>query len=180
MNCPDGHGPLRQTDYRAVQIHECATCLGRWFDRDELRLAKDRTDEDLRWLDFDPFLQEAEAATPSSRSCPVCAAPMGSIVYESSGVLIDSCPNGHGVWLDHGEFEKIVDHLEREVASRTAAEFRKDAVHALAQTVTGKEGLVSELRDLFAVLGLLEARLGVEHPRIAAAVNAIYVGSPFK
>jgi Zn-finger nucleic acid-binding protein len=180
MNSPDCHVPLRQTDYRGVQIHECPTCLGRWFDRDELRRAKDRTDEDLRWLDFDPFTREADGGATSGRACPRCANPMGTVVYEDSGVLIDKCPDGHGVWLDHGEFEKIVEHLEQEVTSRTASEFRRDAVHALAQAVTGRDGAVSELRDLFTILGLLEARLGVEHPTIAAAVNAIYLGSPFK
>ncbi|HXK37207.1 MAG TPA: zf-TFIIB domain-containing protein, partial [Candidatus Paceibacterota bacterium] len=60
MNCPECEVPLRRTDCYGVNIDECPKCLGRWFDRDELRRAKDRTDEDLRWMDFDPFARDAE------------------------------------------------------------------------------------------------------------------------
>jgi Zn-finger nucleic acid-binding protein len=182
MKCPDCHLELRQTDYHKIQIDECPQCLGRWFDRNELRKAKDRTDEDLRWLDFDPFARTAEAspATAKGRLCPHCSVGMGVIAYETSGVLIDKCGSCHGIWLDHGEFEKIVKHLEDEVSSETAAQYRKDAEKQFAQIVTGPEGPISELRDFFAVLNLLEMRSGVEHPKLAAAVERIYEASPLK
>jgi Zn-finger nucleic acid-binding protein len=182
VQCPDCQAQLRQTDYRGVRIDECPQCRGRWFDRDELRRAKDCTDQDLRWLDFDPFARNADTSpdTPKGRLCPRCSVAMGVIAYETSGVLIDKCAGCHGVWLDHGEFEKIVKHLEHEVSSEPAAQYRKDAEKQFAQIVTGPEGPVSELRDFFAVLNLLEMRLAVEHPTLASLVEAIYLASPFK
>lgn len=71
MNCPDCQAPLRQTDYHEVHIDECPQCLGRWFDRNELRRAKDRTDNYLRWLDFDPFARGAgDPPAATGRLCP--------------------------------------------------------------------------------------------------------------
>jgi Zn-finger nucleic acid-binding protein len=182
MKCPDCQAELRETDYRGVRIEECPHCLGRWFDRDELRQAKDRSGQELRWLDFDPFARHAAASPASSkrRLCPRCALAMGVIVYETSGVLIDKCSNCHGIWLDHGEFEKIVKHLEDEVSSETASQYRREAEKQFAQIVAGPEGPISELRDFFAVLNLLEMRLGVEHRTLADTVEGIYVASPFK
>ena len=182
MKCPDCHVELRQTDYHRIHIDECPQCLGRWFDRKELRKAKDRTDEALRWLDFDPFARGAAAspAAANGRLCPRCSVEMGVIAYETSGVLIDKCSSCHGVWLDHGEFEKIVGHLEDEVSSETAAQYRKDAEKQFAQIVMGPEGPISELRDFFAVLNLLEMRLLIEHPKLANAAEKIYLFSPLK
>jgi Zn-finger nucleic acid-binding protein len=173
---------LCQTDYHGVHIDECPQCRGRWFDRGELRRAKDRTDQDLRWLDFDPFARSADTSTSAAqgRLCPRCSVAMGVVVYETSGVLIDKCAGCHGVWLDHGEFEKIVKHLEREVLSESAAQYRKDVEKQFAQIVTGPEGPLSELRDFFTVLNLLEKRLGVEHPRLASTIEEISLASPFK
>jgi Zn-finger nucleic acid-binding protein len=182
MNCPDCQAPLRQTDYHGIRIDECPSCLGRWFDRDELRRAKDRTDEYLRWLDFDLFARGAgdSPAAATGRLCPRCSAKMGVIVYETSGVVIDKCLSCHGIWLDHGEFEKIVKHLQDETSSETAAQYCEDVGRQFAQIVTGHEGPISELRDFFAVLNLLEMRLAVEHPKFAGAVTGIYSASPLK
>ena len=182
MNCPDCHAPLCQTDYHGINIDECPSCLGRWFDRDELRRAKDRTDQYLRWLDFDPFA--GDTSDPEvigfARLCPRCSHKMGVIGYETSGVLIDKCSSCHGVWLNHGEFEKIVKHLKTETCTETAAQYRKDVQHQFQEIFTGPEGPISELRDFFAVLNLLEMRLAVEHPTLAATVQDIYLSSPFK
>jgi Zn-finger nucleic acid-binding protein len=182
MDCPDCHTPLRQTDCHGVRVDECPTCLGRWFDRDELRRAKDSTDHDLRWLDFDPFAADPgdSPATAKGRLCPRCAVKMGAIAYENSGVSIDKCTNCHGVWLDHDEFEKIVGHLEREVNSETAAEYREEAGRQFAQIFKGPEGPASELRDLFAVLHLLRRRFSVEHSRLSDTIDQIYSANPFK
>ena len=79
MKCPDCQTQLHQFDYKGVRIDECPKCKGRWFDRGELKTAKDRTDDDLRWLDFDPFGAEADRyAVASSKTllCPNCSTRM--------------------------------------------------------------------------------------------------------
>ena len=182
MNCPDCGSELRETNYCGIRIDECPRCLGRWLDRDELRRAKDRTDQDLRWLDFDLFGGDV-GTRPAHRKvklCPRCSDSMAVIAYETSGVFVDVCSNCHGAWLDHGEFEKIIRHLEHEAVSETAGQFGRDVEHQLAQVVTGPEGPISELRDFFAVLRLLEMRLAVEHPTLATRAQQVAIASPLR
>ena len=182
MQCPEDGTVLKEADSHGVKIHECPTCLGRWFDRGELRRAKDSADEDLRWLDFDPFA--GDPAEPpaglTGRQCPRDTIPMGVIPYEKSGVQIDKCFKCHGIWLSHGEFERIVQYLEERVDSETSGQLELEAVKQLGQVLTGQEGPISELRDLFSVLHLLRQRWAVEHPRIWGVIDAISAGSPFK
>lgn len=181
MICPDCQSTLEQADLHGVRIDECPNCRGRWFDRDELRRAKDRTDDDLRWLDFDPFAADVgAAATAKGPLCPRDSIKMGSIAYEESGVRVDKCAKCHGVWLNHDEFEKIVRHLEAEVNSETAADYGREAGRQLAQIFAGPEGPLSETRDLFAVLHLLRQRLGVEHRELQGIVDHLYMSSPFR
>ncbi len=102
--------------------------------------------------------------------------PMGVIPYEQSGVCMDKCSKCHGVWLSHGEFERIVEHLEKQVNSETAAQLEAEAAHQLGQVFTGREGPLSELRDLFSVLHLLRKRWAVEHPGLSETLDAISAG----
>lgn len=182
MKCPDCSSGLEETDYRGLRLDECPRCRGRWFDRDELRQAKDRTDDDLRWLDFDPFGQEAgRFAIRSERDlCPRCETPMASLTYETSRVVIDKCEQCQGIWLNHGEFEKIIKYLYKIVSSKKAADYVKEAQTQFVEVFTGPEGTISEIRDFLAVLTLLRLRIAVEQPGIADAADTIYRYSPFK
>ncbi len=181
MQCPDCGIDLTAVAYRGVLIHECGGCRGRWFEREELRKAKDRTDDDLRWLDFYPFEATNKLAVPSQgKHCPRCAIEMSSLTYDKSRVVVDRCTKCVGVWLDHGEFEKIIRYLEHIVLTESAAGYARDAVKQFAQIATGPKGPVAEARDFFAVLKLLEFRIAVEHPKLADAAQTIYKASPFK
>jgi Zn-finger nucleic acid-binding protein len=180
MNCPDCQVALRETDHHGIKIDECPRCLGRWFERDELRRAKDNIDDDLRWLDFDPFARDAVPASGAGRLCPRCSDKMGAVVYETSSVVVDKCPVCHGIWLDHDEFEKIVEHLKSELWSDTAGEYSKETMRQFAQIVTGPEGRFSELRDFLAVLHLLKLRIAVEHPDLAHAIETINAANPLR
>ena len=182
MTCLDCQTEMQQTDSRVVRIDECPRCRGRWFDRDELRRAKDRADDDLRWLDFDPFSEKAVPLEVASegRICPRCSVQMGAISYQTSGVVINKCNTCHGIWLHHDQFEKIVKYLEDTISSEQASHYVRDVEKQFAQIVTGSEGVMSEIRDFRAVLRLLELRLAVEHPKIAETVKRLYLLDPIK
>ncbi len=182
MQCPEDASELQTADYKGVPIGECPQCLGRWFDRDELKKAKDRTDEDLRWLDFDPFGADADrfAVRTQGKQCPKDSARMAALTYERSGVVIDRCPRCHGIWLNHGEFEKIVRYLEGVLLAKPASELTRDALKQLGEIVTGPEGVGSGVRDFLAVLKMLELRLSFEHPAVAEAADKIYRLFPIK
>ena len=182
MNCPDCRSRLEGIDSKGIQIHECSNCKGRWFDRGQLRAAKDSEDHHLRWLDFDPFGKDAEKLSVQSEGkvCPKCNKRMNSLKYTNSRVIIDKCNNCKGVWLDHGEFEKIINYLEKLLASETAKDYSKETFKQFIEIFTGSDGVVSEAKDFVAVLNLLETRISVENPRLANLCLGIYKVIPFK
>ena len=53
MNCPRCDVELSTQLITDVEIDECPECKGVWFENDELRRAKDATDPDLNWIDFE-------------------------------------------------------------------------------------------------------------------------------
>ena len=181
MNCPDCQKELGEIPFRDMVLHGCAGCKGRWFDRAELSKAKNNADEDLRWLDFDPFGQEAgaQALDTEGKVCPQCSTTMSSVNYGKSDVVIEKCAQCQGVWVHAGEFEKIIRYLEELVSSKTAPEYVKDSVAQFLEIVSGPDGVVEEVKDFLVVTKLLEVRTGVEHPQLAEAVNKIYQYFPF-
>ncbi|HQP12833.1 MAG TPA: zf-TFIIB domain-containing protein [Candidatus Omnitrophota bacterium] len=181
MICPDCDQVLMPVDFRGIKIQECAHCQGRWFDRDELTKAKNMTDDDLRWLDFDPFGQDADQfhAPPERKQCPRCQKAMDALMYEGAGVVIDRCLDCRGIWVHHGEFEKIIQYLEDLVTSKSGAEYVRDTFAQFLQIAWGKEKLSLEIRDFLVVLKLSERRWGAEHPRVADAIKRIYEYLPF-
>jgi ribosomal protein L37AE/L43A len=54
--------------------------------------------------------REAEQALASARPCPKCDGRLAEVNYE--GVQIDRCDKCNGVWLDHGELERLTQHEE--------------------------------------------------------------------
>jgi len=174
MECPECHAQLEQVSYKGVLFAECPKCRGRWFDRGQLKQAKDRTDADLRWLNFDPFEGDAGTYAVAAQRvllCPMCGKPLTALQYQTSGVTIYKCSAGHGVWLSHGEFAAIVAYLEQVVDSESAGALTKNAVKELEK---------GEVRDFLTVMKLLEMRLAVEHPLLARAAEKIQEYSPLK
>jgi Zn-finger nucleic acid-binding protein len=182
MNCPEDRTALHAALVHGVVIHACPACHGRWFDAVELRAARDRTDEDLQWLDFHLFDTETHQrrGQPRGKACPSCSRPMASLAYERSGVVVDKCDHCRGVWLHPGEFERIIGYLEQLVATESASEYARDAVRQLREIAIGGGHPVSELKDLWTVLRLLEARIGAEHPHLVDAIRRLYALFPLK
>ena len=182
MKCPDCKSELQPYDCKGIIINECIKCKGKWFDRDELRRAKDRADDDLRWLDFDPFGEDAEQLSVASEGkvCPKCLKNMLSLKYVDSKVIIDKCTSCKGIWLDPGEFAKIIRYLENKVCTETATEYVKDTFKQFIKVFTDQKGMISEVKDFLVVLHLLELRIAVEHPNLAKASKQIYKSTPFQ
>ena len=81
-----------------VELDECVKCRGVWFDKDELRQAKDITDSDLNWMDFEIWKHEDSfKAMPSEITCPVCSTKTQKINYGATAIEVDYCPSCQGV-----------------------------------------------------------------------------------
>ena len=172
MRCPNCGSELRASSREGVAVDECPQCGGTWFDRGELSRAKESADEDLRWLDYDIFAEEEESkGVLSERLCPRCGSAMYSRTYMESSVVVDACPSRHGVFLDQGEFSRIIDYLENLLVTSTSQDYARNAVEELKEVVTGPKDRVSEMKDFFAVVRLLRYRIGAEHPRVAETLT---------
>lgn len=182
MNCPDCRNELIAIDFKGIRFYECVKCRGRWFDRDELKKAKDREDEDIRWLDFDPFGVDAVRFSVQSegRECPACSRKMSSLSYSKSGVIIDKCPDCEGVWLGPGEFEKIIKYLENVILTESAKDYTKDTFKQFIEIFAGPGDAESEIKDFLAILHLLQLRIAAEHPKLTDTFQNIYKSIPFK
>jgi uncharacterized protein len=182
MNCPNCESALETIDMKGIKVDECVRCQGHWFDRGELRLAKDKQDDDIRWLDFDPFGKDAEEFSTASegKRCPKCAEQMKALTYRQSKVVIDKCPECYGVWLDHGELEKIVKYLTDILLTKSAGDYTKATFRQFLEIFTGPEGPISEAKDFLSALWFLQLRIGVENPKITEAARNIYNYTPFK
>ena len=163
---------MTEADLEHIRVSECSEGHGYWLSAEELRQAKDRAYRDIRWIDDDLF-GAAVNRRAGRRKCPVCGEGMNREEYPHSKVTIDVCVADHGVWLDGGEFEKIVGSLYELTHELTAREYRHETAVQLKEVFTGPESRLSEFEDFLAVYRLLKLRLAVEHPRAAALSQAL-------
>ena len=113
MQCPNDNENLEKVLFHNVEVDYCPKCLGVWFDKDELRLAKDDKDKQLNWLDFDLWRDKGKFEVMRvSKFCPVDRVGLVEIEYNGSKTKIDFCKNCGGVWLDRGEFKQLINYLK--------------------------------------------------------------------
>jgi Zn-finger nucleic acid-binding protein len=174
VNCPSCEHALEPTDLDHVVIHDCPQCHGMWFERDQLKRATDNANQWLRWIDFDVFAAAEASAERGDACCPACGRQMTTLVYPHSRVKIDVCAADHGVWLDGGEFDKIVTALDDLTNQLSEQDYERASLQELRKMISGgQESRLSEFRDFTAIFRLLEMRLGAEHPLVAAAVDIV-------
>jgi len=181
MNCPSCSVGLRKKALSNIEVDECEKCKGIWFEDDELRKAKDSSDPDLNWMDFDIGKNKDQVkARPGKLRCPQCNKSLVVINYGNTGVEIDYCPSCKGTWLNKGEFKKIVDGLTNELLTKPFSKYIKASIEEAKEIVTGSEGFVSEWKDFATVLQMMQHRLFIENPKLLDAVITIQKVNPIK
>ena len=146
MMCPKYCGvALQRIKVGKVEVDRCPKCEGIWFDSkgDELlevlRLGWDNAPEPIKrsWemggVRFAP-------AEPNKYNCPRCGREL--FTHNYLGVRgafgIDSCPAGHGVWLDDSELGKAYVTLRRVETDKLAPKTPKSGILAQIRTVMTK------------------------------------------
>lgn len=118
MQCVHCGTDLVPEAYEEATVDRCPGCQGVWLDSGELSKIvetmevpmPDETVQDTLAVAFEGVPQDEQARL---RRCPKCGAAMHTVNYDySSGVILDRCPKGHGIWLDGGELEKVQAHAE--------------------------------------------------------------------
>lgn len=105
-HCPQCGKPLSVVTVRNLRIDCCRQCRGIWFDPGELQMLSGLSKE----------IPSNHLAHRHSRyRCPVCQAEMEEYVFlNPRNLLVDRCPNGHGVYLEDRELERVFEIVEGE------------------------------------------------------------------
>lgn len=89
-----------------LKIDFCENCESIWFDRGELIKALEMDVKDIS--KYFPSRTKESVRGTGKRLCPICKSYMTLINYsKDTGIWIDLCPNGCGIFLDAGELELI-------------------------------------------------------------------------
>ena len=173
IKCPKcDNEELKEVPFEGVKVDSCSSCKGYWFERDEMRKAKDEKEETMNWMDVDLWENEEKfKITKDKFICPDCGLPLYEVNYGDSNIKVDVCNMCEGMWLDKGEFKKVMNYLKEKADDKIMNEYFKTLVEETGEVFLGPESLEEEVRDVLTVLSLLKYRFAGKHPFISRAIN---------
>jgi Zn-finger nucleic acid-binding protein len=163
----------------SMDFEGCAKCKGIWLIKDELRKLKNKVNEgSMRWLNDEIEDMEKTNARVTNRSCVKCkTTKMVAVLFGKSAVIVDWCPQCHGVWLDKGEFEAITAYLRAELGAMHPKDIERLVKEDIERVWSGgPETRVEELLDASAAVSALINTTIFDHPalfKLATAAGAI-------
>lgn len=125
MICPTCHNVTIVVEQEKIELDYCTNCSGVWFDSGELELMLELIGLEGSSLPIADMLSSLEAkTTEKKRRCPMCNQKMRKVTMgREPAVLIDGCPEGHGLWFDGGEVnELIVQYVKKSSAGLDSQE----------------------------------------------------------
>ncbi len=179
MNCPRCKTKKLSEKVKVgdVVIDRCSFCGGLWFERDELRLAKDKKlkdakwmdielrDKSLDWIEFDLWKDESKfKAEKDIKFCPHCKTSLYKINYGNSGVEIDVCGVCKGIWLERNDFKKIIKYVKNKAGYEVLNNYMKNLISQTKEIFIGPESIKSEMTDLLTLTKLLKYKLTAQYP----------------
>ena len=107
MNCPKCEQALSAKEVRGIEVDQCPSCRGIWFDDSELETILEHSRSDLRPLRSG---REEDTLNRQSGKCPRDGQSMMRVCSaKKSEVVLDVCPECSGIWLDVGELDKLTE-----------------------------------------------------------------------
>ncbi len=100
---------MELVSYDKIKVDRCTACGGLWFQPDELRDLRD----DIWMADYIIDSGDKKVGRAANRNkdinCPQCdIAMLQESDPEQAHITYESCPKGHGIFLDAGEFTDLV------------------------------------------------------------------------
>ncbi len=99
----------RGVGVETIEIDLCPKCSGMWLDQQELKEMDDNFFVDMEEIKYEKTSPNEE---DKALNCPRCeGAPTLSKCHPAGfeKVVVDTCPECNGFWLDEGEMGKIRD-----------------------------------------------------------------------
>jgi len=116
MICPVCKYDMIVVEYRNIELDYCSNCKGVWFDAGELELLLESHGLEETKVFLDGILNSQEApSSEKKRNCPICGRKLKkTAIGTQPEILIDTCPDEHGLWFDGGEVTQLIRHLAGE------------------------------------------------------------------
>lgn len=105
--CPACGNTMSVYAHNGVEIDECGTCCGLWFDHQELEALASMTDLPERLYRRRP--NPPQTRPRGTRPCPRCARTL--TVTPIQGVQVDLCAGCKGMFLDQGDLNTLLDGI---------------------------------------------------------------------
>lgn len=131
MKCLSCQSDLIKRMYENVEIDVCPNCRGVWLDSGELTKIVETIEHKFSEDAVSTVIKRANPDIPGKeyerqRHCPKCNNKLEPNNYQyNSGIVVDLCTHGHGVWLDRGEMAAVQIHDENAIQeySKKAADW---------------------------------------------------------
>ena len=166
---------LEKVVFNGAEVEYCPTCLGLWFEQDELKDAKDNKLPDFNWFDVDLWQDKSKMKISRTDKqcpacCPSCEVPMYAVEYGDSGITVDVCSVCKGTWLDRGEFKKLAEYIAEKGKKELAEHYIKNLAKEGVEVFLGPESFKDEVADFMAVLNILDYKFAAQHPIISEII----------
>lgn len=124
LTCPRDKSPLETKTYEAkIEVDACPACGGLWLDKGELEAIQEAKENDYSKALADLPDSVARSINKVAQidagpvGCVKCGTEMDTREYAyCSQIVIDTCPEGCGIWLDAGELQALEKFFERSQA----------------------------------------------------------------
>src|SRR2546422_11724902 len=188
MDCPKDRIPLEIVHFHSIPIQRCPKCEGTWYEKDQLRILKDKEAHgDYCWINLDLWRDVAKfrAASSSRCTCPADSTPLTPVHYGNANIVVDICQTCKGVWLDKGEYARIIKFLDDTVDGESvgdsqgfARRVRRNSQGASVGGSQGhREGALPAGVALLRSASAATERHPVSAPRLAMGVARRWLGS---
>ncbi len=177
MNCPKDQKALELIHFHSVPVQRCPACHGTWYEKDRLRILKDKEAHgEYCWINVDLWRDAAafQASSPSRYACPVDGTPLTAVRYGNAKVVVDVCRKCEGIWLDQGEYAEILKFLDGTVNAQSTGDYLRDLRDEFREVLKGHP--IAGLRGIEKILYLLELRFSVQHPELARTMQSLPPG----
>lgn len=120
-------------------LERCQECRGTWISQAQLKeileQAAESLEEGVAAVESDGHADIGHTFAPSrlARGCPQCKLDMENFKFEETGIWVDSCPDGHGIWLDEGELRLLAQRK----AKGPAAPNQGSVIDAVSDLIIG-------------------------------------------
>lgn len=180
MKCPKCRQMMHEDLVGEVTVDHCSQCKGIWFDKGELDQIKEDLEPDLSWLNIDFWKKEATFKVRlAPLYCPKCLdRTLTTIQDRQTDTEISLCNNCQGIWLDAGQFSRLLMALSEKANSKTVPEYIKESLRQAGEMIVHPGRIVSEWKDLKTMIRLLNYRIFVEHPNLKRWIEDLQKSLP--